>query len=315
MKTILLALATVLCASSNSASAQVNDQCTSYISLPGPGTYPFDTTNATTGSQHFSACGDLFKDVWFVYTATTTGTATITTCGQIAPASTSENTKLAVHTGVGCPGTMAVACDDDEPCNANPSSQTSTASWATSCGQTYSIRLGNFSASDNILGTFTITETGAACTPTSYCGGTNAFCPCGNGGAAGSGCANSGNASGAKLASTGVNSVSADTLSLVGTGMLPGGPCIYFQGTIQTQLTFGDGLRCVVGSVIRLGTKFNDGTGSSSYPVGADVPIHTKGNVVAGNVRAYQSLYRDAVAFCTSATFNTTNALRVIWAP
>lgn len=312
MNKLLLALAIVICTAST-ARAQLNDNCTSAIFLPGPGAYAFDTTNATTGSQHPSACGDIFKDLWFVYTASTNGTATITTCGQISGASTSEDTKLAVHLGVGCPGSMAIACNDDDFCGSQ-FSLNSTASWSTSCGQTYSIRLGNFSASENILGTFTVSETGTACAPTSYCAGTNATCPCGNGGAAGNGCANSSGASGANLAATGVNSTSADTLTLTGTGMIPGGSCTYFQGTFQTLVTFGDGLRCATGTLIRLGTKFNP-SGSSAYPVGADVPIHTKGGVVAGNVRYYQVIYRDAVSFCTNATFNTTNGLRVLWAP
>jgi N-acetylneuraminic acid mutarotase len=152
----------------------------------------------------------------------------------------------------------------------------------------------------------------------SFCAGDGSGtpCPCANSGAAGNGCANSGNASGGNLSSTGTASIASDTLSLVGTGMVTVSPCSYFQGTTQTSVAFGDGLRCASGALIRLGQKFNDAAGASSYPVGAELPIHIKGMVAAGNTRTYQTIYRDAnPTFCIPFTFNTTNGLFVAWAP
>jgi hypothetical protein len=36
---------------------------------------------------------------------------------------------------------------------------------------------------------------------------------------------------------------------------------------------------------------------------------------LVGGVRAYQLWYRNAADFCTSATFNVTNAVRAVWVP
>jgi hypothetical protein len=109
--------------------------------------------------------------------------------------------------------------------------------------------------------------------------------------------------------------VSADTFVLQGSQM-PNSSALYFQGTTQQAAgagaVFGDGLRCAGGTIIRLGTKTNV-TGSSQYPEGADVLISVKGGLSAGNVRTYQVWYRNAAAFCTSATFNLSNGLEVQW--
>jgi hypothetical protein len=77
---------------------------------------------------------------------------------------------------------------------------------------------------------------------------------------------------------------------------------------------FGDGLRCVSGSILRLGAKSNVG-GGSSYPAGGDVPISVKGVNAAGNVRQYQCWYRNAAPFCTPSTFNLTNGIETTWTP
>lgn len=153
----------------------------------------------------------------------------------------------------------------------------------------------------------------------SFCAGdgSGAPCPCGNAGAAGNGCANSLNPNGANLAATGQPSVAADSLRLVGSGM-PDGSALYFQGTTQVAgglgSAFGDGLRCVGGSVRRLGTELNVG-GNSQHPASGDPPVSIQGAVAPGDVRAYQVWYRNPAVFCTSSTFNLTNAVQVVWTP
>jgi hypothetical protein len=114
--------------------------------------------------------------------------------------------------------------------------------------------------------------------------------------------------------------VSNDTLVLQGSGMPTNATALYFQGTARTNngqgLVFGDGLRCVGGTVVRLGTKTNSG-GSSSYggPVG-DPPISTQGQIPpTGGTRDYQAWYRNAANFCTISTFNLSNGLEIVWAP
>jgi hypothetical protein len=152
-------------------------------------------------------------------------------------------------------------------------------------------------------------------TPFCFGDGSGTACPCGNSGGAGNGCASSVNANGANLASSGAPSLSNDTLGLVGTGM-PSSSALYFQGTTQigggAGATFGDGLRCAGGSVVRLHTETNVG-GASQYPQPGDPSISVKGMVTAPGSRTYQVWYRNAAAFCTPSTFNLSNGLLVVW--
>ncbi len=142
--------------------------------------------------------------------------------------------------------------------------------------------------------------------------GSGSACPCGNTGLAGNGCASSIQPNGGNLASSGTSSIGADTLVLLGTGM-PSSSALYFQGTTQISSPFGDGLRCAGGTITRLGTKTNDGSGASQYPVPGDLSVSVRGGCVAGDIRTYQCWYRNAAAFCTPSTFNLTNGLSVTW--
>jgi len=149
----------------------------------------------------------------------------------------------------------------------------------------------------------------------SYCEGTSALCPCGNGGAAGHGCAHSTNPAGGLLAATGDASLSADSVVLTATSLPPTATCLFFQGSLGTNppQAFGDGLRCTGVGVIRIGTKTASG-GATSYPQAGDLPVSVKGSVPAmGATRFYQVWFRNAAAFCTASTFNLTQGLRVEW--
>lgn len=154
--------------------------------------------------------------------------------------------------------------------------------------------------------------------------GTGAACPCGNSGGAGRGCANSVNANGAVLTVTGVPSITNDTLVLHGAGM-PNSvspSAIYLQGTQEDNLGLGtpiqDGLRCVTGSLIRLGTRPNSGN-QSQYPDVGNVVISIRGQLNTlpmPQTRYYQVFYRNAAtAFCPPGTANWTNGLAVTWHP
>ncbi len=155
--------------------------------------------------------------------------------------------------------------------------------------------------------------------PTTYCAGdgTGSACPCGNEGSAGNGCANSVNASGARLSGAGVASLANDSVVLTGTGM-PDSSALYFQGTTQQNgglgSAFGDGLRCVAGSIVRLGTQSNTG-GASQFPGAGDPSVSAKGLVTSAGTRTYQVWYRNAASFCTPSTFNLTNGIAVSWTP
>ncbi|MBL8862301.1 MAG: hypothetical protein JNK02_09850 [Planctomycetes bacterium] len=156
-------------------------------------------------------------------------------------------------------------------------------------------------------------------TVTAYCfgDGTGAACPCGNDAPffSNQGCLHS-LGSGGVLGSAGSARILSDTFVLLGTGMT-NSSCLYFQGTTQVAgglgTTFGDGLRCAGGAIVRLGTKSNV-AGASQYPAAGDPAVSVRGLVsAAGSVRTYQVWYRNAAVFCTGDTFNLTTALQVTW--
>ncbi len=155
-------------------------------------------------------------------------------------------------------------------------------------------------------------------TAVEYCfgDGSSAPCPCANASASEqhAGCANS-LGLGARLVDIdGTSSLAADTLVLEGSQM-PDGEALYFQGTTSMSGAgepFGDGLRCVGGTLIRLGSSTNI-AGASRFPDVGDPSVSTRGLVTTPGRRAYQTWYRDASVFCTTANFNFSNGLVITW--
>lgn len=154
-----------------------------------------------------------------------------------------------------------------------------------------------------------------------YCfgDGSGTACPCGNASGVGAreGCTSS-LAVGGKLGAMGVTSVSNDTFVLRASQM-PNSSALYFQGTASmlngAGVTFGDGLRCVGGSIIRLGVHQN-ANGASQHPSAGDALISVRGLVpLAGGTRFYQCWYRNSATFCTASTFNLTNGWEATWNP
>jgi hypothetical protein len=146
--------------------------------------------------------------------------------------------------------------------------------------------------------------------------GSVAPCPCANSGAAGHGCANSTFASGARLFAAGSPSVSADTFLLTGTS-LTGNSAVFFQGdALVPPIAIDDGLGCVGGLIVRLGTKAFGGS-TSTLPGLGDPLISVRGALPpAGGTRHYQCFYRNtAPLFCPPATSNRTNGVSVTWSP
>ena len=142
-----------------------------------------------------------------------------------------------------------------------------------------------------------------------------AGCPCGNVSAPveRAGCASTLGVGG-RLADLGASSLSSDALALVGTSM-PNTLTVYFQGTLALAgTTFGDGLLCAGGTLIRLGSTFNV-AGTSKYPGSGNLPISVRGQVSGPGTRLYQAMYRNTGAFCTAEVFNSTNGLQVTWIP
>ena len=161
-------------------------------------------------------------------------------------------------------------------------------------------------------------------TGTSFCSGDGSLptaCPCANTGAAGHGCANSFNPSGALLGATGWTGADAstgtDTVTLHGSGMPATATAIYLKsdGIVAGGGVFGDGVLCLTGSLIRLRTKINVG-GASQFPEPGDPSLSVRGATPPGSglVGRYQVYYRNAAAaFCPPATFNISNAIELDW--
>jgi hypothetical protein len=145
-------------------------------------------------------------------------------------------------------------------------------------------------------------------------------CPCGNAPIPHHGCNNSVNTGGAVLVGTGASST--DSVVLSANAMLSNAPAVFLQGTTylgwQGGVSFGDGVRCTGGTLVRLATKIASG-GSASFPTGSDASIKqtsaAKGYPISlGTQRFYQTYYRDPANFgCAGATFNTTNGLIIDW--
>ncbi len=148
--------------------------------------------------------------------------------------------------------------------------------------------------------------------------GSGAVCPCLNFGGDGRGCANSVNAAGARLFTTGHASLEAGNFTLHAEGLPNSTSVLFFQGSAQMNggngAMFGDGLRCASGTVIRLGTK-TAVVGFASYPQFGDTSIAERGLVLPGATRYYQAHYRNSAVFCSAATFNLTNGMRALWIP
>ena len=145
-------------------------------------------------------------------------------------------------------------------------------------------------------------------------------CPCGNTPLNYHGCNNSANTGGAVL--TGTGAASADAVTLTASGMLANAPCIFLQGTTYLGwyggASFGDGVRCIGGTLVRLATKIAS-SGVATFPGPGDASIEqtsgAHGNPIgSGSQRFYQTYYRDPANFaCAGATFNITNGIVIDW--
>jgi hypothetical protein len=177
-------------------------------------------------------------------------------------------------------------------------------------------------ASNDFYGWFVddvvVTASNDAAVPFCTGDGQSGACPCGNTGAAGHGCASSFAPQGALLAASGFPSLTSDTLSIEASGVSPAA-VTFFGGITRTPsggaITFGDGMRCITGTVHRL-RAFPDASGAAQIPVAGGAPLHQGFAVgTVGTTLYVQGLYRNAAPFCTSATFNLTNGLIVTWHP
>ncbi|MBK7642294.1 MAG: hypothetical protein IPJ19_04480 [Planctomycetes bacterium] len=146
-------------------------------------------------------------------------------------------------------------------------------------------------------------------------------CPCGNAPLGATlGCNNSANSGGGWMAGQG--DPDADSVSITGAGMKPNATCVFLQGALSNSVgvSFGDGVRCASGQLMRLSVKTVNSSGNRGYPEAGDPSIKTRCQTLGapigfGEKRAYQVYYRDPANYGCSgaATFNITSALQVQW--
>jgi hypothetical protein len=152
-------------------------------------------------------------------------------------------------------------------------------------------------------------------------------CPCSNPpGAPGRGCDNSSGTGGAILSASGIAYLSQDTLVFTTAGEKPTATSIVLQGTtlVSAGVTYGQGVRCVGGTLKRLFVKSASGGSITAPDFGAGDPSVSvrsaaRGDVIgAGQSRSYLVYYRDPTVLggCpASSTFNATQSGRVDWLP
>ncbi len=145
-------------------------------------------------------------------------------------------------------------------------------------------------------------------------------CPCGNTGLPFRGCDNSSATGGAVAYSTGT--LNPDTLVITSAGERSTALSVFFQGTAtQAPALYGDGLRCIGGTLTRIAAK-NAVNGQVGSPGIGEQAIRDRsaalGDVILpGETRFYQVAYRDPEpTFCatpTGSTFNASSGLIVVW--
>jgi len=154
-----------------------------------------------------------------------------------------------------------------------------------------------------------------------------ASCPCSNPpGGPTRGCDNSASTGGATLSASGVAHLSADTLVFMTTGEKPIALSIVLQGNawVQFGVVYGQGTRCVGGSLKRLYAKSAVGGSITAPDFGAgessvSAQSAAKGDPIQpGQPRWYTVYYRDPIVLggCPStSTFNATQTGQVNWSP
>jgi hypothetical protein len=158
-------------------------------------------------------------------------------------------------------------------------------------------------------------------TPLCFGDGSISPCPCANNGLPGHGCDNSAATGGARLTASGTTHP--DTLVLHASGEIASALSIFLQGSdvIANGVSFGDGVRCASGSLLRLYVG-HASTGSVSAPAAGDPSITARSAALghpinSGDRRYYQVYYRDPMtSFCpppSGDNFNATHALKVVW--
>jgi len=130
--------------------AATNDDCQNAEVISGDGTFLYDNSSASTDSSSYAYCPSgpsMADDVWFAWTATTTSSVEVTTCGL-----SGYDTMLGVYDGAPCNGAPPITCVDDS-CNLQ-----SRIVFSAVAGHVYWIRVGNYPGTSGGPGAFAVTS-------------------------------------------------------------------------------------------------------------------------------------------------------------
>ena len=117
----------------------------------------------------------------------------------------------------------------------------------------------------------------------------------------------------AGIASSGGTSVAADDLTLTAFGAPASQNGIFFYGSQETFVPFGDGVLCVTGGVQRLPVVTTDAFGTVDFDLDLSAPPSPAGQITAGSTWFFQFWYRDPAAGASG--FNLSNALGATFCP
>jgi hypothetical protein len=117
----------------------------------------------------------------------------------------------------------------------------------------------------------------------------------------------------ATLVVQGTSSIGANDLVFQGAQLPPSTIAMLAKGTSPTQVAFGDGFRCITGSVSRLRVAPASAAGTWSLPL--DIPsLPPAAGITAGSPAYFQLYYRNPAGPLGSG-FNLSNGLAVTFVP
>jgi hypothetical protein len=116
---------------------------------------------------------------------------------------------------------------------------------------------------------------------------------------------------GAMMSASGSTSLALDNFVLGCSGLPPSTNGIFFMGTTQIQVPFGNGFRCVGGAVVRFGVQTTTPAGTVQRAI--QQSMLPGGPIPAGAMRDFQFWYRNPLA--GGAGFNLSDGLAATFCP
>ncbi len=117
----------------------------------------------------------------------------------------------------------------------------------------------------------------------------------------------------ASMSSSGTTSICANDFVLEVSGVLPDKVGLFFYGPNQIEAPFGEGFRCVGGSIFRLNpTALANGAGEGLRVIDYEDPPQPEGRINPGSTWNFQYWYRDAA---TPGLFNLSDGLQASFCP